>query len=140
MSGECSQVQQLTCLAAEATEAVTSIKAFDKDGLIALVDFEPVPHRDNAVKVVVNFINSADEPLTSFICKAAVPKVFAVPSALTLKYVTMELGAPTHDIVLPNEQGVVTQEIILVNNQHGTVRVAPIALTRAETPSLATEA
>jgi len=81
---------------------------FQKNGLTAYFDVSKQASHPNMTMVNVSFANSNASPITNFEFKVAVPK-----------YVKLQVNPASGNIVPPNNNGRVSQQLKLLNTSHG---------------------
>ena len=92
-----------------AVSSTPTVQAFDKDGLSVEMELsKPDPVNTALSKVLCKFSNKTASPMTELNFQAAVPK-----------YLKLEMLPPSSNMVPPNSNGQVTQEIRLTNTMQG---------------------
>eukprot|EP01114_Cavostelium_apophysatum_P011948 TRINITY_DN2653_c0_g1_i1.p1 TRINITY_DN2653_c0_g1~~TRINITY_DN2653_c0_g1_i1.p1 ORF type:complete len:828 (+),score=234.87 TRINITY_DN2653_c0_g1_i1:127-2610(+) len=85
-----------------------SYVGFQKNGITGSVDVVKQASHPNITAVTFSFVNSNPGPVTNFEFKAAVPK-----------YIKMQVSPPSGDSLAPNGGNKVTQQLKLLNTNHG---------------------
>jgi len=91
-----------------------SLVALDREGLKIIFDFEKTSADSDTTTIMATIKSSLSEPLTNFVCKAAVPR-----------YLKITMGPPSSNLLSPGGLGAITQTMVIKNLEQGkrTLRV-----------------
>mmetsp|Transcript_34888 Transcript_34888/g.33179 ORF Transcript_34888/g.33179 Transcript_34888/m.33179 type:complete len:878 (+) Transcript_34888:174-2807(+) len=91
------------------TSSSIVIQAYDKGGLQIFMELSKTdPSNPSSTKIFSKFVNLTNIPMDSISFQAAVPK-----------YLKLEMLPASSSVIPPHSNGVVTQEIRVVNSMHG---------------------
>lgn len=81
---------------------------YQKNGITIVFDLQKQPNNPSLSTINVTVTNTQPQPCNGFVLSAAVPK-----------YIKLQLGSPSGNVVPPNNSGNITQQIKLANSLQG---------------------